>query len=76
MKCDKGRCKILYHRRNNPVPQYSLGAKQLEGSVLAKDLRILVDAKMNMSHYVPLQQRKLTASWAELERALPASQWR
>lgn len=49
IKCDKGKCKVLYHRRNNPIHQYSLGTNQLEGRVPAKDTGVLLDMKLNMS---------------------------
>lgn len=48
---------------------------QLEGSVLAEDLGVLWDAKLNISPLcVPLQKRKSTTSWAALGRALPTGQ--
>ncbi|KAK4821754.1 hypothetical protein QYF61_000815 [Mycteria americana] len=50
--CDpfsKGKCKILHLGRNNPMHLYKLGADQLESSPQEKDLRVLVDTKLNMS---------------------------
>jgi len=37
MKYYEGKCKVVYHRRNNSMHQYGLGANQLVYSVLAKD---------------------------------------
>lgn len=39
---------ILHVGRNNPIHQYMLGALQLEISSAEKDLRILVNAKLNI----------------------------
>uniref|UniRef100_A0A6G1RDN8 GRAM domain containing 2A n=1 Tax=Hypotaenidia okinawae TaxID=2861861 RepID=A0A6G1RDN8_9GRUI len=70
MKCDKGKCKVMCHRRNDST-------HQLEGSVLAKDMGVLVDTKLNTGPLcVSLQQRKLAAFWAASGRALTAGRRR
>ncbi|PKU42673.1 rna-directed dna polymerase from mobile element jockey-like [Limosa lapponica baueri] len=42
MKFNKGKSKVLYLRKNNPMQQYMLGADQLESSCAKKALGILV----------------------------------
>jgi len=40
-----GKCKVLHLGRNNPRHQYILGAIQLGGSFVEKDLGVLVDTR-------------------------------
>jgi len=49
MKFNKGKCKVLHLRRNNPMHQYRLGAGLLESSSVEKYLGMLVDDKLSMS---------------------------
>ncbi|KAJ7413971.1 rna-directed dna polymerase from mobile element jockey-like [Pitangus sulphuratus] len=49
MKFSKGKCQVLPLGRNNSMHQYMLGAAQLEGSLLEKDLGLLVGTKLNMT---------------------------
>ena len=48
-KFNKGKCKVLHLGRNNSMHLEMLGAAQLESSFAEKDLRVLVDNKMNVS---------------------------
>ncbi|KAK4815527.1 hypothetical protein QYF61_003219 [Mycteria americana] len=59
MKLNKEKCKVLHLGRNNPMPQYMLGANQLESSFVEKALGALVATKLNIS-----QQRALVAKQA------------
>ena len=45
----KGKGKVLYLERNNPVHQCTLGACWQESSFAAKDLCVLVDTKLSMT---------------------------
>lgn len=56
MQFKKGKCKVLYLVRSNPLNQYMLGTTQIERSLAKNNLEILEDAKLDRS-----QQRALTA---------------
>jgi len=53
MKFNKGKCKVLHPRRNNPMHQYVLRAKHLESSMAENDLQPLVDTKLSQ-HCAPV----------------------
>ncbi|GAB0209103.1 mitochondrial enolase superfamily member 1 [Grus japonensis] len=58
MKFNKGKCKVLHLRRNNPMQQYMLGATQLESSFAEKDLGVLVGTRLSMSQQCALVAKK------------------
>ena len=58
MKCKKEKFKVLPLGRNNPKQQYMLRATQLEKSLAEKDLGVLVDTELNMSHQCDLDARR------------------
>lgn len=43
MQFSKGKCKVLYLERNNPLNQYTAGTTQMKRSLAKNDLEILVD---------------------------------
>jgi len=62
MNLNKGKCKILPLRRNNPRHQYILGTDWLESSSEEKDLGVLVDSKLNINQQCTVAARKVTNS--------------
>lgn len=61
----KAKCQDQHPRRNNPRPPYRLWANQLESSLAAKDLRVLVDRKLTTS-----QVKKVNSILACIRRSV------
>jgi len=67
MKLNKQNREVLYLGRNSPM----MGAAQLESGSAEKDLKVLVDTRLNTSQHA-LWQRRQMVSWAASDKALPA----
>jgi len=57
-KFNKGKCRILHLRRNNPTHQYRIRADFLESSSVERDLGVLVDDRLTMSQQCALAAKK------------------
>jgi len=53
MWLNKGKCRFLHLGRNNPMHQYRLGVDLLESTSVERDLGVLVDDRLTMSHQYP-----------------------
>jgi len=70
MKFNKAKCKALHMGRGNPKHKYRLGEEWIESSAAKKDLRLLVDRKLNTTLQCALRAQKANHTLGSIKSSM------